>query len=923
MSQTPRILNYASRGAVQSGSSFWEPYSEAGLTGKGQIVAVMDTGLDDLSCFFSEESCSSDDTSKCLTPRNASVDASRRKVIQYTAYDDGADYTGGHGTHVAGTIVGNPVQIGSASDLLSARGVAFDAKVVMQDVGDEGGNLPVLSYLSLEDVAFPAAYEAGARVHTNSWGGDSSYSVMSAEVDRYVTENDEMLILFAAGNSGNEYGFPYVGEPGTAKNALTVGSGQLRDNYNDLPFSEKTVSSFSSIGPVQFGQIKPDIIAPGSNIISTHAEGYDSYNAAIAGGDITQTCSAHELSGTSMATPLTAGVALLVRQYFEDGDFWAANCVKTYSYCKAFAPKGYLVKAAILHAGEPMDRFGSPNDQLPVPLSESKTPDVYQGYGMINLATVLPLPSLNQPFKLYAQDNLNLTEGRVYHWDVTVSDVDSTVPLKVTLVWYDPLDPTMTGALVHDLDLAIRDPENKMHWGNGVEYGDTTNPNEQVTIASPRCVNGNCVYTVIVRAYSVADSEVQPFGIVMTTAGGVSGGVESDDSMFDFNLDPFFENAMTVTSTDTEEKIRVELGSINGGSTFSSSFDIDSSNPLSNIFIEFSEWENASYYCPASLVVTITDPFERDYTISSWPLPHALCLYDEVPKYVTTYFPHSVGVDLLDLGGNGTWSIQIDNVKVSAKAALVLTFAKQKPSFTPFEVDVSLQKNQTEYYVMISDLPECQSLAYVEMKYFNGAENCAPLYDTFDLIDPTGRRTAIHQLYDFDWFASNTELHSSDLVSAARLGGNGVYTLVIDTNCSGFVEGYINLTLHFALNSTCPDVLIDGATYLTCALNTTLSSCLVEHPEYVGDGKCNAEGGYNVASCGYDGGDCCENTCEPGDHQCGSNGYDCKDPESSGNNPPDSDSVIHIPASPGYKLIREFEQYGKCYIGIDYALIWA
>jgi hypothetical protein len=52
----PKPLNYEARGITQSATAYNEPYSDAGLTGKGQIIGIADTGLDDFTCFFVDES---------------------------------------------------------------------------------------------------------------------------------------------------------------------------------------------------------------------------------------------------------------------------------------------------------------------------------------------------------------------------------------------------------------------------------------------------------------------------------------------------------------------------------------------------------------------------------------------------------------------------------------------------------------------------------------------------------------------------------------------------------------------------------------------------------------------------------------------------------------------------------------------------
>ena len=63
-------------------------------------------------------------------------------------------------------------------------------------------------------------------------------------------------------------------------------------------------------------------------------------------------------------------------------------------------------------------------------------------------------------------------------------------------------------------------------------------------------------------------------------------------------------------------------------------------------------------------------------------------------------------------------------------------------------------------------------------------------------------------------------------------------------------------------------------------------NCQVEIPEYVGDGWCDSEGGYNTEACGWDGGDCCESTCVDGAFECGVNApYDCQDPSPASTTP--------------------------------------
>lgn len=101
----PVLMNYEARGLTQSGKIYVEPYREAGLTGAGQICGVGDSGVNDVSCFFLDDSRA---YPTVTTARTGEVQPLRRTIIQYQAYADATEDEAGHGSHVCGSIGTSP-----------------------------------------------------------------------------------------------------------------------------------------------------------------------------------------------------------------------------------------------------------------------------------------------------------------------------------------------------------------------------------------------------------------------------------------------------------------------------------------------------------------------------------------------------------------------------------------------------------------------------------------------------------------------------------------------------------------------------------------------------------------------------------------------------------------------------------------------
>jgi hypothetical protein len=502
----PRLLNYLARGICQSGESATAPLSAAGLTGAGEIVGVADSGLNDGSCYFWDNSGAYNSNRVARRSIGSTyVEGNRRKVIQYVSYADGADEVGGHGTHVVGTILGSSTN----SDYAMANGVAPDAKVAFVDI--QNSDSPYLSVPDIDSQLLSTMYGAGARVFSNSWGGFASkyYSERCSDADNFLYNNPETLVLFAAGNSGAA-GFDSLYSPCDSKNILCVGSSDSRSDATDESGSAKHLSHFSSMGPSFDGRLKPDVVGPGFTVVS-----------AMSGTTGSQSCGAVDMFGTSMATPAVAGTALLVREYFRT--IWATVCRQNYQQAAAFTPSGVLTKCIIAHSAYGLDtystsEFDSRTEEKSFSLGD--TPDEFQGFGNIAVGNVLAVTSAQMAQKdLYVTDMFFVKSSSQYEMTVHVDSFDA--PLRVTLVWYDPASSVgaSKNLLINDLDLEVLTPDGNLYLGNG--QADRKNTIEQVTIARTDWEDSGD-FTVRVSSGVLSGGNAQYVAVAVTCNGYVS-----------------------------------------------------------------------------------------------------------------------------------------------------------------------------------------------------------------------------------------------------------------------------------------------------------------------------------------------------------------------------------------------------------------
>lgn len=465
-----RLLNQDAVPAIQDTSANLNDQTlfDKGLYGSNQIVAVADSGLDRNEDWFAHLNKGLGVTSALTNAENTvppqlGTINSNNKVMAYwvmpgaTSYDHAwASY---HGTHVSGSVAGDKQVGGSVSSpnqsgYDSDDGMAPNAQIIFQDLGGNSG----LSGIGSSPM-WQQAYDAGARIHSNSYGASTlgEYISSDANLDRSLRELDDMIIVMAAGNDDGTNNS--ISSPGNAKNALTVGA-LLHGNSS-------SVASFSNRGLTDDGRLKPDISTTGTSI--TSASG-DSNNS-----NTIDNPSAKNMSGTSMATPITAGGLALLRQYFTDG-FYPSGAKNLNDQ---LIPSGQLMKAMILNGSNVDAGFNNR----------------HTGWGRPWLANTLYFNGDSRRIKFWDVTHENgLMTGDSVTFNV---DVLAGQEFRATLTWYDLAGPTGSGVtLVNNLNLTVVAPNgtylgNVMNSGTSAESimggsADNLNTVEQVRLTAPQ-----------------------------------------------------------------------------------------------------------------------------------------------------------------------------------------------------------------------------------------------------------------------------------------------------------------------------------------------------------------------------------------------------------------------------------------------------
>jgi subtilisin family serine protease len=269
-----------------------------------------------------------------------------------------------------------------------------------------------------------------------------------------------MTVCFAAGNDGGEATeLGHIGAQAAAKNCIAVGSCDNQRKAKDKKFqafdadgvvegNPNNISHFSSRGPTIGGRIKPDVVAPGSMILSAMSRDAMSDDTFGRSSDPAWTF----LSGTSMATPLVAGCVAVLRETLQkDG---------------VTSPSAALLKALLVNGA--VDTGNSPEAQ---------------GFGRVDLANSIILKGITTNKGYLEGELVDNDDEDEFVTTLTLGDLlmpdgpdSETVTLKVTMVYSD----LPGAALQNNINLQVAVGDAPSRFGNLGDRPDDVNNVEQV-----------------------------------------------------------------------------------------------------------------------------------------------------------------------------------------------------------------------------------------------------------------------------------------------------------------------------------------------------------------------------------------------------------------------------------------------------------
>ena len=421
---TPRIKHNEYGGGVIMGSHV---ANANGFDGSSQTIAIADTGLglgtaagahadiaaSRVSAIFNWPGTPDFCYETIANDGAQDVDSGHGTHVATAALGAGNASGAGRGTAPEAHLVFQAIENYAVPSLLCSLIFGVTDGYYLVGIPDNVGDL------------YNQAYLQNARIHSDSWGAEvaGQYTADSANTDAFVWAHRDLTVTFSAGNSGVDADADGVidemsiNAPGSAKNVITVGASEndrqshwdcdpslgynacatqggqnsiftwgaaWPDRYTANPIRDdlsagnaEQMAAFSSRGPTSDGRIKPDVVAPGTWNLSGYADpfqqGYDgSPNPATGsyqydGWGFPASATYKYMGGTSMAAPLVAGGAAVVRDFY-----WKS---------RGHQASAALVKAVLINSA--VDLLDENNDG--VPDNFFPIPNMHEGWGRVDL----------------------------------------------------------------------------------------------------------------------------------------------------------------------------------------------------------------------------------------------------------------------------------------------------------------------------------------------------------------------------------------------------------------------------------------------------------------------------------------------------------------------------------------------------------
>ncbi len=313
------------------------------------------------------------------------------------------------------------------------------------------------------------SYQAGGRISSNSWGANNGgayttrcqlYDFLTRDAQpagaTFVTAgNQEMVFVISAGNSGS--GANTIGDPGSAKNVITVGAAENVRAFGGADGSgvsdagansANDIIGFSSRGPCDDGRKKPEILTGGTHVTggvfpssvanpiagSGTSDGcYDGSSVSGGVGGANYFPPAQQWStassGTSHSCPAVAGFAALIRQNFIN---------KSLS-----APSPAMTKAMVINSASYMTGVGA-NDNL---YSNN------QGMGKVDMNNYFTTIDSVHIIRDQQLADMFTASGQEFNRSGIVAN--TSLPVRITIAYSDAPGPTVGNSYVNNLDLEV------------------------------------------------------------------------------------------------------------------------------------------------------------------------------------------------------------------------------------------------------------------------------------------------------------------------------------------------------------------------------------------------------------------------------------------------------------------------------------